>query len=949
MSEVDAVAPPTDVPRSSPTLRGRDSEIALLSGFLEAALQGRGGAVVLEGVPGSGKTRLLEETRTLAQALGVRVFGGAGDPDGRPVPLRPLLHAFAPERDPLLDVEVLAELAELPDQGFWILQEIQERLERAALATPLLVTVDDVQWCDESTLLALRSLPERLAAHPVVWLLVLRTSATTGPVRTTVNRLVRRGARHLRLGPLDAAAVRGVALDILGAEPDAELLDIAAQAEGKPLLLRELFEGLRDEGAVAVRAGRASWTAERVPERFQASVRRRLTQLTEEARDVVEVASVLGRSFSAELVAELLGRSPGALVGPVREALAVEMLVERDGRLAFRHDLIRDAVADGLSEAARRRLRRRAVDVQMARGVPVTDVAVMLSESSEPGDRRAVALLREAAAELAARAPAAAAELSVQALRLLPERDSERLALVAETVSLLWQGGDSARASRLGESALDDVGGLSPQTEVRLRLDLAALASQHSFTEAIRQGRLGVAVESAPPGLKAFSLAFLALNLTRGGSLDEAQEKAEQALSLGQDTGHAAAQAVALTTLSIVAFFRSDWQRSFDFIDRAEAPARRADPGELPYGPGVWRMHLTSSAGDPWTALADADEGIRSAKRLGQASTIHFWSMMRARACLEAGRLEEARAEAEGVLAMSEELGFGNFADATVRYSLGMVAVHCADRRGIGRAAQDAAEMMKNESVFLRRIGAWLAAQISEHEGDSKRALALMPRSTEFFDAIEPHYSTPFDPTDQASFVRIALRSGDRQRAAEVTRAAQRRAEMNPDFGGLAAAAAHSRGLLEDDAALLVRAAELYEGVRRPMAVASVHEDAGRALLRAGSSTEAVGHLERSLRLYEEAGADWHAARVRRRLAPAIAKPVPRARRRAEGWDSLSAGERRVARIVAQGATNREVADKLFLSPHTVGTYVRRSFKKLGISSRVELVRIILNQGTVDG
>ncbi|CAL9659859.1 helix-turn-helix transcriptional regulator [Streptomyces sp. enrichment culture] len=938
--------------RPLPRLRGRDRERALLSAALDAACRGQGAVVVLEGAPGSGKTRLVEEAHALAENRSMRVFAGGGEPEGQAVPLRPVLRAFASENDPLLDARILTELGELPDQGYWILQEIQERLELAALAAPLLVTVDDVQWCDETTLLALRNLPERLAAYPIVWLLSVRSSAVEGPVGTTMARLTRTGAERVRLGPLGADAVKGIAQDVLGGEPGPELLAAAAQAEGRPLLLRELFEGLRDEGGVAVRAGRTILTSKRVPERFQASVRRRLSQLSGQAREVVQVASVLGRTLSAELIADLLGLPPGALVRPVREALAAELLVDRDGRLAFPHDLVREAVANGLPPARRRRLQRRAVDLRLARGVPVADVAVLLLDSSEPGDRDAVLLLRRAAAELASRAPAVAAELSSQALRLLPEDDDDRPALVAETVSLLWRGGDSVRASALAESAFEELDSLPPQTEAQLRLELAGLASQHSFTEAIRQGRLGVAVRSAPPALRALSQGLLALNLTRGGTLDEADEVAERALALGRETGQVAAQAVALTSRSIVAFMRADWRGAFDLIEQATVLADRADPAELPYGPPVWRMHLDSCSGDSSASVEAANAGIRLAKRFGQAATLHFWSMMRARAYLEDGRLEEARAETEGAEAMAEELGPGNFADATIRYVLGVVAVHHDDRRAARKAAREAELMMENESAFIQRIGTWLAAQIAEWEGDSKRALELMPRSTELFDTVHPRCSVPFDPVDQATFIRIALRAGDRERAAEVADVAQRRADISPGFPALTAAAAHTRGLLNGDAALLVRATELYEGSGRRLAVASAHEDAGRALLRDGARQTGTAQLERALRLYEEVDAEWDAARVRRRLRSSgtgTAVSATRGRRQKSGWSSLSPGERRVARLVADGATNREVAEKLFLSPHTVSTYVRRSFKKLGISSRVELVGIILSQEAEGG
>lgn len=939
-----------DLRRAVPVLRGREREFAVLTGLLEDAQRGEGGLLVIEGAPGSGKTRLLEEARSAAVRRGLRVFHGGGDLDGHTVPLGPVLRAFASGSDPLFDARTLSEFAQLPNQEFWIVQEIRERLERAAVDAPSLVLVDDVQWCDEASLLALRSLPDALAGKPVVWLLAACTPGLPGPVQSTVSRLVKRGGRRTRLGPLDDEAVRDLARDTLGAVPDEAILHLASQADGRPLLLRELFEGLRDEGAVAVRSGRARLTSARIPKRFRKSLQFRLAHFSDMAREVAEVASVLGRSCSVDLMVELLEVQPGSLVEPLREVLASELMVEAGGRVAFSHDLVREAVAGIVHPTRRRWLRRRAVDLQLARGMSVADGAVMLGETAEPGDREAVTLLEHGAAELAPRAPAAAAELSAQALRLLPRNDSARPRMIAETVSLLWLGGDHAQALELAESAFREPGCLDAENEARLRLDLAGLASQRSFSEAVRQGRLGAAVEGASAGLKAHSLALLALNLTRGGSLDDAHRTAVRAQALARSAGRTAAEVTALVAESIVAFMRADWQRAHAASDRAVLLAREVDPAELPFKPGMWRIYLLSSAGLGQQAVDEAEEGLRLARRTGQAATMHFWSASRARFLLDAGRLEEARAQGEGVVAMAEELGSADSTDATVRYPLGVVAMHTGDRQGVRRAVRDASAMMGDASPFVSRFGAWLAAQAAEWEGDSRRALELMPPETEFFDTVRPEFPVPFDPMDQPAFVRIALRAGDRRRAAEAVAVARQRAEDNPQFASLRAVAAHAGGLLEEDAELLAQAVELHAGCQRPVAVASACEDAGRVLLKT-SPVRAARYLERALRLYEECGAEWHAVRVRRRLAQAGSrtKPAPRARNRsASGWARLSRGELQVVRLVAAGATNREVAERLFVSPHTVNTYVRRSFKKLDITSRVELVRITMMQDQED-
>ncbi|HEX8104253.1 MAG TPA: ATP-binding protein, partial [Solirubrobacteraceae bacterium] len=180
-------------------LRGREDELALIGRDLEALGGGHGGVILIEGAPGSGKTSVLEEIERRAAGTGIRTFRAACDAAAGAMPLSPLLDALLHGRPPLLDARVLREIAAMPDARFWMLQELQERLERAALAAPLVVAVDDLHWADEATLLALRTLPERLATHALLWVLARRP----GGAALTAGRLQESGARSLVLGALE--------------------------------------------------------------------------------------------------------------------------------------------------------------------------------------------------------------------------------------------------------------------------------------------------------------------------------------------------------------------------------------------------------------------------------------------------------------------------------------------------------------------------------------------------------------------------------------------------------------------------------------------------------------------------------------------------------------------------------------------------------------------------
>jgi DNA-binding CsgD family transcriptional regulator len=182
--------------------------------------------------------------------------------------------------------------------------------------------------------------------------------------------------------------------------------------------------------------------------------------------------------------------------------------------------------------------------------------------------------------------------------------------------------------------------------------------------------------------------------------------------------------------------------------------------------------------------------------------------------------------------------------------------------------------------------------------------------------------------------VRIALAAGDRRLAHRAVTVAEGIERSNPGIPLLAGLASHARGLVDDDASELVRAAQLLEGTGRPLALASALEDAGRVL---GD----VGRLTEAFEIYTAAGATVDAARTASRLrAHGVRQRAPR-RRLAEGWESLTESELRVVRLVGTGATNRDAAERLYLSPHTVSTHLRHAFAKLSINSRVELARLL--------
>jgi predicted ATPase len=345
-------------------LRGREPQVEALRGQLDALLAGRGGTVLVSGLAGMGKTVLLDAAETMARELGIRVFRGGGDAAARVIPFGPLLEALVSARDAPVDPAVIRDLSQSPDQRFWLLRELQESLERAALRAPVLISIDDVQWADDATLVALVTLSRQLATHRILWLLAARTGELSLPACAAEGRIAEAGALKIPLTPLDRDAVAGVAEDLLGGSPDAAVLKVLAGVRGQPFLLTELLRGMREEKLVEVAEGIARLTGTRIPLRFVDSVNDQLGRLSAAARDALQMACVLGRRFSADELAALTGSSPAAVRAAHRPAARARRPGKGPARL--HHQPRRGgpaAAAEGRQAAGRHRSRVVAGDV----------------------------------------------------------------------------------------------------------------------------------------------------------------------------------------------------------------------------------------------------------------------------------------------------------------------------------------------------------------------------------------------------------------------------------------------------------------------------------------------------------------------------------------------------------------------------------------------------------
>ena len=324
-------------------LRGRETELARLEELADSLRAGAGGIVVVEGAAGIGKSRLLAEARSRAAEGDLLVAAGGADELDQVTPWAPLLGALGSSEPPVLASGALGSLRSLSDQRLAVIERMQAALERTASSRPVLIILDDLQWADTATLLALGLLPLSLFSYPVGWLLALRPLPASAALEGLLDRLAEAGATRLHLGPLPLADAVVLARDTGVPGSDADLGERIAGADGNPfyiqvLLKADLRRGLAED---AVR-----------------TVAQHLRSLSDGAHRLLQVASVLGREFSVAEVAVLTGQPSSLLLGAVEEALRAEMLVEVPVGLAFRHDLLREAVYDSLPASVRVALAR---------------------------------------------------------------------------------------------------------------------------------------------------------------------------------------------------------------------------------------------------------------------------------------------------------------------------------------------------------------------------------------------------------------------------------------------------------------------------------------------------------------------------------------------------------------------------------------------------------------
>jgi len=915
-------------------IRGRQREQRAVLDLVRAAARGRSGTLLIEGDLGTGKSLLLSYAASAAQEAGVPVAAAAADELSRFMPMGAVLGALGESPATLADDADRYGQDNLP---ICLIDCVRTWLEKRAAVGPLLVSLDDLHWADPATLHALRTLPWQLACYPLAWILTRHSAQPDKGAGILFDLLEREGAARLRLQPLADSAVTELVTGAVGAVPGPDLAALAAGAAGNPMLLADLVGGLLEEDAVVITGGRACLRSAHVPRRLQARVQGTLDGLDTGTRLLLETAAVLGRSFRLEDAATMLGTSPAALLPAVDEALSRHMLSATQDSLAFRHELVWQAISQTLPLPVRQALHRQIAEILLARGGSAASAAAHLLTCARSGDRAALAGLNRAAAEILPSSPAMAADLAGRALELTPPGDPELIGRSLTAAQALTAAGRFSEATDLTSSVLALP--LPAITTARLRCALSsALWMGGQATEALVEAERVLAEPQLPAELRSDAKTVLIQCLIGLRDSRRAGLLAESVLAAPEQES----ERVVITALVASAMILWDGGRLAEALALAADAVRLAAARQPGAGPCHPHLFLASRLVDlrrfdeARSVLRATPEG---AARLGLPGWSATPATLRARMSLAVGRLDDAEAEAEAELSAARALGshvHGSGAPAI----LATAALRRGDLNLAGRHLQSP-HAWGFGPAYADTWDKVVAAQVEEARSGPRTALKPL---ADVYDELRTHrFLLLCDPACAAWLVRTALAAGDRRRAAAAAAAAADISGSSPAVAVAASSAAHAGGVLAQDPARLEQAAAEHAD---PWSRASAAEDLGQLLAAKGSHADAVARHEQAIRGYQAAGAARDVARVRRRLRRlgvrhrhwAVQSRPP------TGWPSLTGTECTVTELVSLGCTNQQVADQMFISVHTVAFHLRQVFRKLGISSRVELARIAAAQ-----
>lgn len=720
--------------------------------------------------------------------------------------------------------------------------------------------------------------------------------------------------------------------------------------------LRDTSSHTRNATFDPVRTMPAPRAAAALPDAPPASpdrIGRSLGDLTEAARNLLSAGSILGRPFSLHEAAGLLSVPPMHLVPAVGECLTTELLVERGDELAIADPVVDGAVYDALPQPVRLAMHREAARVLEQEGRAPVEVARQLVRGWQLSDRipgRLLELLREQRGQLSALLAEVvrtlnAADRTSEARDLVNgvlDSDAHPFDLVGVVVALSETMHYPSHAERVAECARRALE-TDPQPRERARLLVAravglSYVGDDTGAEEAAVAALAVRPPAEPP---AGPLARPLPRGLRGPSVPSHPVLTSGGRRLSAAGPDDRVRVLADLTRSLAARRRGDLRDAVDHARRAVCATRSQGVWARGLHPELWLAHALAARDEFDEAHVLLDVGQRDSERWTTAWPRPVWHHARASLHLAQGQLDLAEREARTGLWLVDT---GGSLYVRLNALLGEVALSAGDLDLAGRYVRRAEQMADlGESSVDDEDLRWRVGLLSAARGDATGAMATL---SPLYDRLGRRRELlTRAPRAAARLVWLARDTGDLARARAVVAAAEDLAHRNPESATLRGAAEHARGVLTESRPALRRAARAYESSPRALDRAEALADAGRAERASGSGRAARRLLAEAERCFRQAGALAAAQQAREASTEAASRRRGGDRAPAvTGWESLTEAELRVVRVVAEGLTNKQAADRLFLSPHTVDSHLRHSFAKLGINNRVELACALLRE-----
>ncbi|BCK54015.1 helix-turn-helix transcriptional regulator [Nocardia wallacei] len=901
-------------------LRGRERERALLADLLRRTMIGHGGAALIHGDPGIGKSALLDDA--VQRVTGMRILRvTCVEPEadlGYAMLHRLLTPALtrmdrlaAPQADALRTVFGLAAGA-TPDR-FLVGLATLSLLSELAAEQPLVCLVDDAQWADRPSLHVLEFVARRLAAEPIAVLIAARTEA---------HPLVVSGVFDVPLTGLDRESARELLLERAGAELSAAQQEtILDAAVGNPLALRELPAG----------ALRANVLPEPLPlaDELRHAFLRRVRRLDEPTQQLLLVIAADGHTSYPTLRRAFAVLAPGVEWTPTGlDALDDLLSMDESAVIAFRHPLIRSAVYYGAGPDERRRAHRALATALHGDDDAAERRAWHLGQAADGQDEEVAAELEQSAYRAARISSATAAALLARSAELsTPGRQHARRSF--ESAAAWWVSGDFDRAATmLADISRTDRPGKPPRWDVlwlraSLELHVGNPAAAVSLLRPVLGPAADTSVHFALPLLVLFNEAAFCAD---ADAWTDVAAAAERLAPSGDEVDDVLAR---LLRGSCRLRAGKDPGLAPGDLDAVE---QLTDPARL-----WWASGFMLGLGHKDRARRLCRLAVQHARRLGAAVFLP-WALWRvASDDLAAGRFRSAEAFAEEGRQIAEETGQINAALA-LRGSLAMLAA----LRGQEETARALARNVIDEGMTRGMAGAVVIAH---------RALGLLELAADRPEQALEHLA----PRASGSYLGLAMVNvpdlveaaiaADRPELVTEPLAAFTRWADTANLPDLCALAARCRALTSSGdtaTAEFRRALEFHARADHPLEHARTQFLYGQHLRRERRPTDARDPLRTALTTFESLGAGAWADRTHNELRAA---GETRKTTTTDHVADLTPQEARIVEAVSSGLTNREIAAQLFLSPRTIDYHLRKVFAKMGVSSRAELTKVVLHGG----